>query len=143
MKTAFIATFVHTAATNGSSKKELERRLAEIGLGIVGELRAGKMSIAQAEHDLFNLDTYVAARKQRLNRDLIELLQWGMELEDVAELAPRGIQESFQKITLLARKVIQQSLPATIREKRMQGASERHKSSDGAAKRRRKTALPG
>jgi hypothetical protein len=92
------------------SRRVLERRLAQTGLGILQALRGSTMTIADAEHDLFNLDTYRTARRRRLGRDLIEFLEWGMELDDVSNLAPEGLEESFRSMETLLLRVIARSL---------------------------------
>jgi hypothetical protein len=87
-----------------------ERRLALAGLGILRALRDSKMTIEEAEQELFNLDSYKAARRRRYDRRLIEFLEWGMELDDVAQLAPHAIEESYESMEQLLLSVIAQSL---------------------------------
>jgi len=94
-----------------SSKKEAERRLAQIGLSMVQGLQTGEISLRQSQVDLFNLKSYLALRNQHSNRPLLELMEWGMELEDVAKLAPHGLQESYERMIALAKQVVRQSLP--------------------------------
>lgn len=94
-----------------SSKKEAERRLAQIGLGMVLGLQNAKISLAQAQEDLFNMKNYLALRNQNSNRRLLDFMEWGMELEDVVELAPQGLPESYERVMALARQVIRESLP--------------------------------
>jgi Protein of unknown function (DUF3969) len=111
MKTKALADLVSSLAASTASRKDLERRLAQLALGVVLALQDGTLSLVQAQSDLLNLDTYTAARRHRLNRRLLEILEWGMELEDVAELAPQGLGESYSHMTALARQVIGDSLP--------------------------------
>ena len=87
-------------------KADIERHLAQKGMGILVALRESGMTIEQAQKDLFNTDVYRAARRLRLNPALIEFLEWGMELEDVAALAPRGLRESYQKMGALLRRLL-------------------------------------
>src|SRR5688500_8195329 len=84
-----------------ASKKQIERTIAQTGLGVVRALRESTMSIEDAEHDLFNLATYRAMRKRRLSPKLIEFMQWGMELEDVASLAKDSLEDSYQAMERL------------------------------------------
>jgi hypothetical protein len=102
---------VHSLVANASSKKEAERLLAQMGLGIICALQKAELSLQQSQKDLFNLKNYLAMRSHRLNRHLLEFMEWGMELEDVAQLAPEGLEDSYQRMTKLARKVILESLP--------------------------------
>ena len=94
-----------------SSKKEAERRLAQIALSMVQGLQSGEISLRQSQEDLFNLKSYLALRNQHSNRRLLEFMEWGMELDDVAELAPQGLQESYVRMIALAKQVVRQSLP--------------------------------
>ncbi len=99
-------TVVDALAGTSAPNREVERKLAELALGIVCALEELQTSVEQAERDLFNLETYNAAKSRRLGPDLIELLEWGMELENVQDLAPEGLSESYEKMKLLARRVI-------------------------------------
>jgi hypothetical protein len=103
--------WIRSLFANSSSKKEAERRLAQIGLSMVQGLQSGEISLRQSQEDLFNLKSYLALRNQHSNRPLLELMEWGMELEDVAKLAPHGLQESYDRMIALAKQVVRQSLP--------------------------------
>jgi hypothetical protein len=102
--------WIRSLFASSSSKKEAERRLAQIGLSMVQGLQTEEISLRQSQEDLFNLKSYLALRNQHSNRRLLEFMEWGMELEDVAELAPQGLQESFGRMMALARQVIRESL---------------------------------
>lgn len=97
---------IESMLQNGATKHDVERRLAEIALGIVGALRRSAISHEDAYDDLFNLDTFLSLEKHHLSRPMKKLFQWGMELEDVAEIAPDGMEESYQAIEALAGKVL-------------------------------------
>jgi hypothetical protein len=84
-----------------SKKNDTQRHLAQMGRGVLIGLRESRLTVEQAQKDLFNLDVYEAARRQRLDPSLIKFLEWGMELEDVAELAPHGLDESYQEMDRL------------------------------------------
>ena len=100
------STIIDAFAEGGVSKIEMERRLAEYALGIAYALEASEISVEQAEDDLFKLDIYKAAKKNRLSKKLIEMLEWGMELEDVAAISSKALTESISKIRQLARGII-------------------------------------
>jgi hypothetical protein len=91
---------------NSRPKRDIERRLAQIGRGIVASLRADQTTIEQAQADLFNSDIYRGARKYRLDPALLEFLEFGMELEDVAELAPDDLHESYEQMEQLLVRVL-------------------------------------
>jgi hypothetical protein len=117
-----------------SSKKEAERRLAHMGLGVILALQNSEISLEEAQADLFNLKNYIALRKQKINRRLLELLEWGMELEDVADLAPHGLPESYERMIALARHIIRESLN--------KGKSANHKRNWPNSSKRRQTVAP-
>jgi hypothetical protein len=98
--------FVQALLESGESEAVLERRLGEYALGILAAIRSGALLIEQAEEDLFNLDNLRVVRERRLAPALVELLERGMELDDVADLAPEGMNESFAAMTALAERLI-------------------------------------
>lgn len=102
---------VETLALRSASRKELARQLAQIGLGIVGALEKSETTIDQAEMDLLNLDNYVEIKKRRLDKALLEFFEWGMQLEDVAEMVPSQLPHDYAKMRQLARRVLRNSLP--------------------------------
>ena len=102
--------WIRSLFANSSSKKEAERRLAQLGLGTVQALQNAEISLEQSQIDLFNLKNYQTLRNQHSSRRLLEFMQWGMELEDVMELAPHGLQESYGRMIAQANQVIRQSL---------------------------------
>ncbi len=110
------ANWIDQIAASPMPKRLLERRLAQTGLGIVGALRDSTMSIEDAESDLFNPDTYHTMRRRRLSSQLIEFMEWGMELSDVAAVAPAALAESYLMMETLARGVISTTL--TVRARR-------------------------
>lgn len=102
-----VVNLVELLASAGRPKQWVEERLAEMSLGVVASLRDASLAVIDARGELFNLDNYQAIRKLRLDRNLVELFQWGMELDSVARIAPDGLPESFEAMSRLARLVIQ------------------------------------
>lgn len=88
-------------------REKLERHLAEMLYGLAQALRDRLVSISEAEEQVFNFDTYSEAKRLRLHPKLIEAMQWGMELDEVAALAPEGLDESYEAISRLSRAVLQ------------------------------------
>ncbi len=111
-----------------------------MGLGIILALQNREISLEEAHADLFNLKNYITLRKQKINRRLLEFMEWGMELEDVADLAPHGLPESYERMTALARHVIRESLdkgkPAN-HKRNGPGSSRRGQTAGGLRKRNR------
>ena len=93
----------------GGTRRETERRLAELAIGVVAALRQASITPEQAYDDLFNLDAYQAIKRNRLDRNLKELFEWGMEIEDVAEIAPQGLERTYKAIEKLAQRVLARS----------------------------------
>jgi hypothetical protein len=89
-----------------TEKAATERHIALLALGIARALRARKMPLAEAENELFNPDTYLQLKRQRIDRRLVELLAWGMELENVYKLGQAALMESFDAIERLASSVL-------------------------------------
>jgi hypothetical protein len=97
------------AVWTNRSKRQAERAIAEMGMGVLLAVRESRMTLEQAQEELFNLDVYQAARSARLSPALIEFLEWGMELEDVP---PAARLESFDRMGELLKGVIDKTLRA-------------------------------
>ncbi len=82
-------------------KKDIERHFAEMALGVLFGLKERRLSVEQAQKDMFNMDAYEAARRQRVDRRLIRFLEWGMELDDVLDVAPESLEESYAEMSHL------------------------------------------
>lgn len=91
------------------SRHLLERRIAEMGLGVISALSRGEINYDQAEHDLFNLDNYVEIRRRRLSSSLLQFFERGMQLEDVSEIGPQNVTSSFEKMNWLADQIIRRA----------------------------------
>jgi hypothetical protein len=118
MKTTNKANLIDCLASSHRTKRELERQIAQLALGVVTALQNSEMTLEQAWADLFNLDNFLAIRRRRLGAKLVELFDWGMQLEDVAELARGELNAAYAKMTGLARYVIRSSLLGTGRPAR-------------------------
>jgi hypothetical protein len=64
---------------------------------------------------IFNLDSYLAVKRRKLAPELAEFFRWGMELENVADLAPGGLGESYRRMNRLASRVMTQRAQAPRR----------------------------
>jgi hypothetical protein len=96
-------------------KCEIEHSLALLGWGLLQRLRESKMTIEDAERELFNMDVYQAVRRQRLDPALVDFLAWGMELEDVVALVPKALTESYEEMTKILLMVLRRSSAKTRR----------------------------
>jgi hypothetical protein len=97
---------IDSLASASNNKRLLERRIVQLGLGVLSALQKGEMSFDNARQELFNVDNYLAIKRHQLSAHLIEFFQWGMELEDVAGLAPGGLGESYWRMNQIASRVM-------------------------------------
>ena len=97
---------VRSLASASDSKRLLERRVVQLGLGVLSALQKGEIDFEDARRELFNLDNYLAAKSLKLSHLVVEFFQWGMELEDVAGLAPGGLGESYWRMNQIASRVM-------------------------------------
>jgi hypothetical protein len=84
------------------------RQVAEMALGIATAVQEGGLTVEQACNDLFTLDNYLSLRRNRLGKDLLEIFDWGMQLQDVLALVQRAgaLDESLRSIVSIARGVL-------------------------------------
>jgi hypothetical protein len=103
-----------------------EQVLANAGWGTLLALKHGELALEEAEDRVFNLDVYLAARGRRFDRNLVEFLEWGMQLEDVLEIAPGSIQDDYREMTRLIHRVLLRSRKRTApSQRRLVGAHSR------------------
>jgi len=100
---------IGSLAEGGAARPALQRRIAEMALGVVSALRRGELAVEQVWDELFNLDNYSELRRRRLDKSLREMFEYGMELENVAEISPGSLEESLRSIETLAGRVMSQS----------------------------------
>jgi hypothetical protein len=124
------ADLVRLLASAGQPKAWLERKIAELGQGVVAALRDSTLPVEDAWDELFNLKNYQSIRAGRLSKDLKTMFEWGMELHTVAKHAPHALGESFDEMERLAKRVIAHSCV-----KRKNGAVKRPRSSGGTRSR--------
>lgn len=110
---------VDSVRAGSASRESARRRIAEMALGIAEAIQRGGIPVEAAAADLFTLDNYLAIRRHRLGAELVEIFQWGMQLEDVTELVPTpgALDESLRSIARIAHRVL--AAPA-VRFKRIQ-----------------------
>jgi hypothetical protein len=106
---------VRLLAAASGNKRLLERRLVHLGLGVLCALQKGEMDFDDARRELFNVDNYLAAKQLKLSPQFIEFFQWGMELEDVAGLAPGGLGESYWRMNQLASRMMRNPIEKSRR----------------------------
>lgn len=100
---------IDSLAMASPSRQMLERRVAQMGIGVLAALQNREMTFEDARRELFNLDNYQAVKRHRLAAKLAQFFEWGMELADVAEIAPEGLPESYRQMRKLASRVMARS----------------------------------
>ncbi len=90
------------------SDTELCRLIGWYALSLADLLRRKCITIRYAERMLFNLDV-VQKLEQRGLEDCVELLDWGMQLEDWEEHTPEQLLEAIATIERLAQRLLAKS----------------------------------
>jgi hypothetical protein len=106
---------IDALAASAHSRKWVELKVAALSQGVVSALASSTMTPSQAWNELFNLDNYQAIRRHRLNADLRELFEWGMELMSLEKHVPRALPQSYEKMSALANRVIRRGMAAPRR----------------------------
>jgi hypothetical protein len=101
---------LHTALVNflespSLSDMELCHLIGWYALSLTDLLRRKCITIRYAERMLFNLDV-VQKLEQRGLEDCVELLDWGMQLEDWEEHTPEQLSDAFATIERLAQRLL-------------------------------------
>lgn len=81
-----------------NGKSESERLVSIIQLGIVTALENKIMSIEEAEGYLFNPFTVEKLEKYGFNKEVIDVIRDGCELEDIESLVPDKLLTNINKL---------------------------------------------
>ena len=98
---------VDVLMNSGRPKAAVERALAEMAQGIIIGIERSSISVFDAWDELFNIANYRSIRRHRLSPTIGELFTWGMELSNVARVAPEGLTESLDHMSKLAIRIMQ------------------------------------
>jgi hypothetical protein len=91
------------------SDMEIRRLVGWYALSLVDLLQRRCITVRYAEQALFNLDV-VRKLEQRRLEDCVELIDWGMQLEDWEEHTPERLSEALTTIAQLAQHLLTTSL---------------------------------
>ena len=86
----------------------IEFLIAQLNLRLVDDLESGRKTVREAERLLYNLDVYIAIEKRKHSRKCREILEWGMQLEDVEEFK-LDFSKSFEALRKYSNKILQKS----------------------------------
>lgn len=111
MAQALSPTFVDLLQSPSLSVTEIRRLIGWYALSLTDLLRRRCITIRYAERALFNLDV-VQKLEQRGLADCVELIDWGMQLEDWEEHTPDRLAEALTTVAQLAQQLLATSLPS-------------------------------
>ena len=98
-------TFVDLLSGPSLSDMEIRRLIGWYALSLADLLRRRCITVRYAEQALFNLDVVQQLEKRRL-KDCVELIDWGMQLEDWEEHTPEHLTEAISTVAQLARHLL-------------------------------------
>ncbi len=87
------------------SDVEIRRLVGWHALSLADLLQRRCITIRYAERSLFNLDVVRQLEKRGL-ADCVELIDWGMQLEDWDEHTPDDLREALAKVAELAQQLL-------------------------------------
>ncbi len=90
------------------SNEEVRRLVATHALLLIDLLRRKCITLRYAEQALFNLDVVKGLEKRKL-KDCVEIINWGMQLEDWEEHTPEQLDEGLRKISEMAQSIFTNS----------------------------------
>lgn len=108
MKRSSAAIPLELISSRSLSNDEIRRLVAAQALLLVDLLRRKCITVRYAEQALFNLDTVKGLEKRKL-KDCVEIIDWGMQLEDWEQYTPEKLDEALEAIDRMAHKIILKS----------------------------------
>ena len=91
-------TFVDLLSSAALSDKEIRRLVGWSALSLADLLQRKCITVRYAEQALFNLDVVRQLEKRSL-QDCVEVIDWGMQLEDWEEHTSEQLEEAINTIT--------------------------------------------
>ena len=101
--------FVDLLDSQSLSDMEIRRLIGWYAFSLTDLLRRRCITVRYAEQALFNLDVVQKLEQRRLE-DCVELIDWGMQLEDWEEHTPERLSEALTIIAQLAQHLLATSL---------------------------------
>jgi hypothetical protein len=100
--------FIDLLSNQTLSDAEIRRLIGWYALLLTDLLRRKCITVRYAERMLFNLDV-VQQLEQRHLTDCVELIDWGMQLEDWEEHTPEQFLEALGAVAQLAQRLLEQT----------------------------------
>lgn len=89
-------------------KREAEKFILICIIGLMDSLHNNLINICEVENALFSPHTVHLLNKKKINKDIIELIELGCELEDIESLVPDQLESSIMQIKEVAMKLLSQ-----------------------------------
>ena len=105
MQSSLHTAFIDLLSNQTLSDAEIRRLVGWYALSLADLLRRKCVTVRYAERMLFNLDV-VQKLEQRHLQDCVELVDWGMQLEDWEEHTPKQLKEAIDTIAQLAQRLL-------------------------------------
>jgi hypothetical protein len=100
--------FIDLLSNQTLSDAEIRRLIGWYALLLTDLLRRKCITVRYTERMLFNLDV-VQQLEQRHLTDCVELIDWGMQLEDWEEHTPAQLPEALSAIAQIAQRLVEQT----------------------------------
>ncbi len=112
MSQPLLPTFIDLLSSSALSDKEIRCLVGWYTLSLADLLRRRCITVRYAEQVLFNLDVVRQLEKRRL-KDCVELIDWGMQLEDWEEHTPEQLSEAINTVAQLAQQILARSIKSS------------------------------
>ena len=100
--------FIDLLSNQTLSDAEIHRLIGWYALSLIDLLRRKCITVRYAERMLFNLDV-VQQLERRHIADCVELIDWGMQLEDWEEHTPEQLGTALDAVAQLAQRLLEQT----------------------------------
>lgn len=112
MSQSLLPTFIEILSSSALSDREIRCLVGWYAISLADLLRRRCITVRYAEQVLFNLDVVRQLEKRRL-KDCIELIDWGMQLEDWEEHTPQQLAEAIKTVAQLAQQLLARSMKSS------------------------------
>jgi len=112
MQSSLHTAFIDLLSNQTLSDAEIRRLVGWYALSLADLLRRKCVTVRYAERMLFNLDV-VQKLEQRHLEDCVELVDWGMQLEDWEEHTPEQLSEAINTVAQLAQQLLARSIKSS------------------------------
>ena len=112
MSPPLLPTFIDLLSSSALSDREIRCLVGWYALSLADLLRRRCITVRYAEQVLFNLEVVRQLEKRRL-QDCVEVIDWGMQLEDWEAHTPEQLAEAINAVAQLAQQLLARSMKAS------------------------------